>query len=143
MPGQPKEIRLLEYRIEARRIDEHGSVAAGGDAVVALDTTLAGRPDAFNPVELLLASLSACMLKGVERAAPMLRFQFRSASVKLHAVRQDAPPRLTSIDYELTIDTDETDRRLELLHTNIIKYGTISNTLRAAVPIEGTIRRAG
>ena len=134
---------MLEYRIEAKRVDNHGSVAVRGDAVVSLDTTLAGRPDAFNPVELLLASLSACMLKGLERAAPMLKFQFRSASVKLHAVRQDSPPRLISIDYELTIDTDEPDRRLELLHVNIIKYGTISNTLGAAVPIEGAIRRAG
>lgn len=134
---------MLEYRIEARRIDGHGSVAARGNAEVALDTSLAGQPDVFNPVELLLASLSACMLKGVERAAPMLKFQFRSASVSLHAVRQDSPPRLTSIGYELTVDTDEPDRRLDLLHTNIIKYGTISTTLGAAVPIEGTIRRAG
>lgn len=133
---------MLEYRIEANRIGEGGSVATVRQASIELDTTLAGRTDAFNPVELLLASLSACMLKGVERAAPMLKFQFRSASVKLHAVRQDAPPRLISIDYELTIDTDEPDRRLELLHLNVIKYGTISNTLAAAVRIDGTISRA-
>ena len=31
--------------------------------------------------------------------------------------------------------------RIELLHTNIRKYGTISNTLALAVPIDGTIRR--
>lgn len=133
---------MLEYRIEANRIGEGGSVATVRQASIELDTTLAGRTDALNPVELLLASLSACMLKGVERAAPMLKFQFRSASVKLHAVRQDAPPRLISIDYELTIDTDEPDRRLELLHLNVIKYGTISNTLSAAVRIDGTISRA-
>lgn len=133
---------MLEYRIEANRIGEGGSVATVRQASIELDTTLAGRTDALNPVELLLASLSACMLKGVERAAPMLKFQFRSASVKLHAVRQDAPPRVISIDYELTIDTDEPDRRLELLHLNVIKYGTISNTLSAAVRIDGTISRA-
>jgi uncharacterized OsmC-like protein len=133
---------MLEYSIEAQRLGEGGSIATAREATVELDTTLAGRLDALNPVELLLASLSACMLKGVERAAPMLKFQFRSASVKLHAVRQDAPPRLISIDYQLTIDTDEPDRRLELLHLNVIKYGTISNTLGPAVPIEGTILRA-
>lgn len=133
---------MLEYRIESRRVDDSGSVAERGDAVVSLDTSLAGRLDALNPVELLLASLSACMLKGIERAAPMLRFQFRAASVRLHAVRQDSPPRLDSIDYEIIIDTDEPARRLELLHVNIIKYGTISNTLGSAVPIKGSIRRA-
>lgn len=93
------EVGLLEYRIESRRLDDTGSVAERGAAVVSLDTSLAGRPDALNPVELLLAALSACMLKGIERAAPMLKFQFRSASVKLHAVRQDAPPKLVSIEY--------------------------------------------
>lgn len=133
---------MLEYRIESRRVDDTGSVAERGAAVVSLDTSLAGRPDALNPVELLLAALSACMLKGIERAAPMLKFEFRSASVRLHAIRQDTPPRLVSIDYELTIDTDEPDRRLDLLHLNVIRYGTISNTLAAAVRIDGKISRA-
>jgi len=133
---------MLEYTIEASRPNGEGGAAVSHGASVVLDTTLAGRPDAFNPVELLLAALAACMLKGVERSAPMIRFQFRSASVKLHAVRQDAPPTLVSIDYELKVDTDEPERRLELLHSNVIKYGTISNTLAAAVPLTGTIRRA-
>lgn len=134
---------MLEYRIEATRPTAVGGTAVSHGASIELDTTLAGRPDAFNPVELLLSALAACMLKGVERAAPMLRFEFRSASVKLHAVRQDAPPKLVSIDYELSIDTDEPDRRLELLHVNVIKYGTISNTLAASVSLTGTIRRMG
>ena len=133
---------MLEYTIEASRPNGEAGAAVSHGASVVLDTTLAGRPDAFNPVELLLAALAACMLKGVERSAPMIRFEFRSASVKLHAVRQDAPPKLVSIDYELAVDTDEPERRLELLHSNVIKYGTISNTLAAAVPLTGTIRRA-
>ena len=61
--------------------------------------------------------------------------------MNLHAVRQDSPPKLLSIDYVITVDTDESDRRLELLHTNIRKYGTISNTLALAVPLTGTIVR--
>ena len=132
---------MLEYRIEATLDDTHGGRATSHGASVELDTTLAGRPDAFNPVELLLASLAACMLKGIERAAPMLKFVFQSASIRLHAVREDTPPRLVSIHYELTIDTDEPDRRLELMHVNVRKYGTISNTLAAAVPLTGEIRR--
>ncbi len=35
---------------------------------------LCGRPDAFNPAELFLAALAACMIKGIERAIPMLNF---------------------------------------------------------------------
>jgi uncharacterized OsmC-like protein len=133
---------MLEYSVTAQRRDAQGSIASVRDAEVVLDTSLAGRTDALNPAELLLAALAACMIKGVERAAPMLKFKFRGVEVRLHAVRQDAPPKLLSIDYELIVDSDEPDRRLDRLHTNVRKYGTISNTLAAAVPLTGTVRRA-
>lgn len=133
---------MLEYNVSARRIDAHGSEAQTKQARLVLDTDIAGRMDAFNPAELLLASVAACMIKGIERVSPMIHFQFRSVSVKLHGIRQDAPPMMTEITYEIVVDTDEDDRRLELLHTNVRKYGTISNTVARATKLEGTIRRA-
>lgn len=132
---------MLEYRIAARRIDAEGSVANANIAEVRLDTGLAGSPAAFNPAELLLAAIAACMIKGIERVAPILDFRFSGVEVSLHAVRQDAPPRIVSVDYELVIDTDESDQRLELLHKNVRRYGTISNTIAAAARLDGTIRR--
>jgi uncharacterized OsmC-like protein len=60
----------------------------------------------------------------------------------LQAIRQDAPPKLVKIQYEIIVDSDETDARLDLLLRNILKYGTISNTLVAAVPLEGHLIRA-
>jgi len=132
---------MLEYHVSAHRLDSHGSLALAKEASVVADTDLAGRQDAMNPVELLLAALSACLIKGAERVLPMLTFELRSMDVKLHAVRQDSPPKLLSIDYVITVDTDEPAHRIELLHTNIRKYGTISNTLALAVPIDGRIVR--
>lgn len=132
---------MTEYRVTARRIDAHGSLAIAKEAEVTLDTDLAGRRNAMNPVELLLASLAACMLKGIERVKPMLHFQIAGAEVALQAIRQDAPPKLTLIRYEIIVDSAETDQRLDLLHRNILKYGTISNTLSSAVPLEGSLRR--
>lgn len=132
---------MTEYRVVARRIDSQGSLAKAKQAEVVLDTDLAGRQDAMNPVELLLSALAACMLKGLERVTPMLKFRIDGAEVSLEAVRQDAPPKLTLIRYEIVVDSDESDQRLDLLHRNILKYGTISNTLGGAVPLEGTLRR--
>ncbi|MBN9022292.1 MAG: OsmC family protein [Rhizobiales bacterium] len=134
---------MLEYNVTAKRIDAHGSLAHCKEAEIVLDTDVAGRPDAFNPAELFLAALAACMIKGVERAIPMLKFDLRGVEVKLHGVRQDSPPMMISINYELIVDTDEIDRRLELLHTNVRKFGTISNTVAAATKLEGVIRRRG
>ena len=132
---------MLEYHVTARRQDQHGSLAACKGAEIVLDTDVNGRPDAFNPAELFLASIAACMIKGIERATPMLNFDLRGVEVRLHGVRQDAPPMMVSVDYELIIDTDESDQRLELLHKNVRKYGTISNTVAQSSRLEGFIKR--
>ncbi|GLR68630.1 hypothetical protein GCM10010909_33110 [Acidocella aquatica] len=134
---------MLEYSVRARRDDAHGSTAFCKDASLVLDTGLAGRLDAFNPAELFLASVAACMLKGLERVAPLLSFSYSGVEIKLHGIRQDAPPKMLRIDYEIVIDTDEPDRRIALMHENIRKYGTISNTVAGALELIGTIRRAG
>jgi len=134
---------MLEYHVSARRIDSHGAQATTKAAVIPLDTDLAGRADAFNPAEMLLASLAACILKGSERVVPMLAFDLRGIAVSLHGVRQDSPPKMIRIAYEIVVDTAETDARLNLLHKNLQKYGTIYNTLAGAVELSGTIRRKG
>jgi uncharacterized OsmC-like protein len=134
---------MLTYHIVAKRQDGHSSTARCKDAEIILDTDVKGRTDAFNPAELLLAALAACMIKGIERVSPMNRFKFRGVEVRLHGVRQDNPPFMSSITYELIVDTDEDDRRLDLLHTNVRKFGTIFNTVAAATKLEGKIVRAG
>lgn len=132
---------MLEYQVAAERVDEHGSLAHCKDASLVLDTDIAGRRDAFNPAELFLAAIAACMIKGIERVTPILHFDLKGVEVHLTAVRQDAPPRIISVDYELVVETDETDQRLELLHTNVRKYGTISNTVAGATNLTGVVRR--
>jgi uncharacterized OsmC-like protein len=71
----------LTFNVTARRLSERVSVAMCKAATIDLDTDLAGSPNAFNPAELLLAALAACMIKGIERVAPMLKFQLRSVTV--------------------------------------------------------------
>jgi uncharacterized OsmC-like protein len=131
----------MEFRVSAKRLDAHGSVAECKDTSIILDTDIAGRRDAFNPAELLLAALGACMVKGIERVVPILGFKLRGVEVRLHGIRQDVPPRLESIDYEILVETDESDRRLELLHTNVKQYGTVFNTVAPGTQLNGTLRR--
>ncbi len=132
---------MLTYDVSAKRVDSHGSLAQAKQAEIVLDTDMAGRLDAFNPAELFLASIAACMIKGIERVTPMLNFDLRGVTVSLHGERQDSPPKMVSVTYVLTVDTDESDQRLELLHKNVRKFGTISNTVAEAVKLTGEIRR--
>ncbi|MBX9856368.1 MAG: hypothetical protein K2Y26_12660 [Gemmatimonadaceae bacterium] len=83
----------MTFLVKATRRDAHGSEATCKQAAITLDTDLAGRPDAFNPAELLLAALAACMIKGIERVSPMLKFNLRAVNVQIIGVRQDAAAR--------------------------------------------------
>ena len=132
----------MTFDLIARRMDADGSIAECKDATLDLDTALAGRRDALNPAELLLAALSAWMIKGIERVSPILKFQYRGVAVRMHGVRNDVPPRMERIDYEIVVDTDEPDHRLALLHENVKKYGTVFNTVAPGTALEGVLRRA-
>jgi uncharacterized OsmC-like protein len=131
----------LTFVVKAARRDAHGSEASCKSATITLDTDLAGRADAFNPAELLLAALAACMIKGIERVSPMLKFNLRAVNVQITGVRQDVPPRLESITYDIVVDSDESDARLQLLHDNVKKYGTVFNTVSPGTELHGTLRR--
>jgi uncharacterized OsmC-like protein len=131
----------MKFDVISVRLSAHASEARCKQATLTLDTDLVGNPQAFNPAELLLAALSACMIKGIERVTPILRFSLRGVEVRVHGVRQDAPPRLESIQYEIVVDTDEPDRRLDLLHENVRKYGTVFNTVAPGTQLSGVLRR--
>ena len=131
----------MRFHVESVRIDAHGSISRCKAAEIQLDTDLAGNPKAFNPAELLLAALSACIIKGIERITPMLNFSLRSVEVRVDGVRQDVPPKMESIRYEIIVDSDEPDRRLELLYDNVKKYGTVFNTVAPGTQLSGVLRR--
>lgn len=89
------------------------------------------------PAELLCASLAACLLKNIERFSELLPFDYEAAVVDVEAERQDSPPRMIRMRYRVDIVTDEPRRRVELVHRNIRKFGTITNTLAAACELTG------
>lgn len=132
---------MLTFQVQADRIDQTGSQLVAKSTTLTLDTSIAGRPDALNPVELLLASQAACFIKGIERLAPNLNFEYSSVKVMLEADRPEDQARLAEVRYQLIIGTDESDHRLELLHKNLQKQGTIYNTLSAGTNLIGTVTR--
>lgn len=136
--SQPQKMR---FHVETKRLSAHLSQASCKQARIDLDTDLAGNPDAFNPAELLLAALTACMVKGIERVAPILKFEYRGVAVTVDGVRQDVPPKMESIRYTIVIDTDESDQRLSLLHDNVKKYGTVFNTVSPGTDLQGVLER--
>lgn len=91
------------------------------------------------PADLLTAAFAACILKNVERMSELLPFAYEEATVEVTAERQDAPPKITRVTYDLTVVTDESDQRVDLLQRNIERHGTIFNTIAAVCDVTGTV----
>ena len=91
------------------------------------------------PADLLTAAFAACVLKNVERFSHTLPFSYQRASIQVDAERQDAPPRIIAVRYVLRVVTDEPQQRIELLHRNIRRHGTIFNTLASVCDVTGDI----
>ncbi len=120
--------------------------AHGGTATVAARaTTIAFGGSATTgellpgPADLLAAALAACILENVERFSVILPFRYQRARIQVEIERKEPPPRIVRARYALRILTDEPEHRLELPHRNILRFGTITNTLAAACELEGTI----
>lgn len=132
----------MSFNVSASRQDEHGTLIKCKEASLVADTDLNGRTDAFNPAELLMGALAACIIKGIERVTPILNFELQGIEVDISGVRQDVPPKMESIQYTIKVTSQESEQRLALLHENVRKYGTVFNTLMPGTQLNGKLVRA-
>jgi len=128
---------MLEYKISAT-VEQGGlAKATANQSQISFDAT-SGRDEVLpNPAELLLASFSACVLKNVQRYSEILHIPYRKAQITVYGVRNDHPPFMKEIHYTLEIDTDADERKIANWHKNILKFGTITNTLMRACEVKG------
>jgi len=131
---------MLKYKITAKSQKGGKATSLANQSAIDFDAT-AGRDEVLpNPAELLLTALSACILKNVERYSEILHYPYKSAKITVSGDRSDNPPAMQKINYILEIDTDIDERKLNNWHKNIIKFGTISNTLARACELSGEIK---
>jgi len=127
------------YTVTAHTNGDGTSTAVTNGEAIRFDSSPTQGDQFPGPADLLTTAFAACMLKNVERMGELLPFEWISASVEVHAERQDSPPRMTAITYRLEVVTDEPEHRVDLLHRNISRYGTIYNTLASACDVSGEV----
>ena len=129
-----------EYRVTATAQPDGAATATAGGTSLAMDTRWGvegmGEP---GPADLLAAAFAACLLKNLARCHELLGFRYVEAHVEVVARRQDSPPRFVAVTYSVRVATDETDRRVELAHQNLRKFGTVFNTLAAVCDVRGSM----
>lgn len=129
------------------RYRAHGKTQPGGEAhintqeaTIAFDGSRTMGTEVPGPAHLMASALAACILKNVERYSHILPFEYSSATVEVELEREESPPLIIRATYALEINTDEPSPRCKLFHKNILKYGTISNTLALACELSGSMR---
>lgn len=139
-PGPAAQGRgLMLYEVEARIVAPGRSEVTAKTSRIAFDSSPVQSPVLPGPAELLAAAFAACLLKNVERFSEILPFRQAGARVRVVLERQDAPPRFVRLHYELHVVTDEDQRRVELLHHNLRRHGTVFNTLAATCEVSGEL----
>ena len=112
------------------------------DRNIPVDTTWDQEPNGEpGPAELFASSFAACLLKNLARSRALIGFRYDEVEVEVVASRSDKPPVFDELAYRMRVRTDESDRRIELAHRNIKKYGTVYNTLSAVCDVHGTVER--
>jgi uncharacterized OsmC-like protein len=132
---------MTSFTVTAHRVDDHISQVKNPNTVVALGTDMEGNEDALNPMELLASALAACMIKGTNRLMPLLPVDIQSMEISITATRQDSPPKVASMEYQIVVESSSDDDRLALLHENLTKFGTVTNTIAAGCELRGTLVR--
>lgn len=95
--------------------------------------------DLASPADLLTSAFAACCLKNVERFSEFMKYNYSHAEIEVTSYRQDHPPMINRIDFELTVYNDGSKINSDLLLRNLQKFGTIYNTLHAVCEIHGEI----
>ncbi len=132
---------MLEYKISA--VSQKGGKAESlaNKSIIEFDASNGRDTVLPNPAELLLSALAACILKNLERYSEILKYPYKTAKIKVKGERNDNPPSMKRIDYTLEVETDIDERKINNWHKNIIRFGTISNTLATACELEGVMTR--
>lgn len=128
------------YVVRARTRPDGTSTMTAAASSLDLDATWGEDPTgAPGPADLLAGAFAACLLKNLARCRDLLAFDYDEATVEVTARRQDAPPRFVEIAYRVELGTPESARRVELVHQNLRRFGTVYNTLAAVCDVHGTV----
>lgn len=130
----------LTYSVRAWARVNGTASARIGRSDINLDTSWGHAPTGDpGPAELLACAFAACLLKNLARTRDLLGFEYDDAVADVIARRQDSPPRFTEVTYSVMVTTRELPRRVELVHQNLRKFGTVYNTLAAVCDVHGDV----
>ena len=132
---------MTEHTVFASESAAAAEQGRGREVVVAMNGGPGGHGAPPDPTELLLSAIAAGLLAGTSHAARELGFRFRDAAVRVRGVYTGGAAPSLAVDYDLTIDSDETDGRLVQLHERIRRSESVLRLGEACAHLTGRVRR--
>ena len=130
---------MQTYQVQVQRLNDQHVQAITRDFTLTLGAKRGDAEAGMNPVQTLLSSMGACLLTALATVADLSRVSIDDIGIVLVGVRQDQPPRLTSVSYRLWGQTPVPEERLRRLVHMAERNSTVYQTLAAAVPVSGTV----
>lgn len=131
----------MKYFSKAESSSKNNASIKIKDSKIVFGTTPESAESLPNPAELFLGSISACILKNVERFSVLMNFEYSHAEIMVEATRLEKPPRMDEINYELKVYSQDSNLNIELLQKNIEKHGTIFNTVKLSCSVIGEVKK--
>lgn len=129
----------MTYKVESVFIEKGLSSFTLGMESIRVDVSKNRDESMPGPGELLLTAFSSCILKNVERFSEILKFDYEKVNIQVEAQRRDSPPKFIDISYKIFLKTKENEHRIDILHKNLKKFGTVYNSLSEETNISGEI----
>ncbi len=138
VPGQSS---TREYRVEAHRTASLTTGKPGSDGhwwmTVPAGSRLTGTLAEPDAVELLLMAVTAALLSGTEEAAALLHLALAAVEVHVYAVLRSHGACPLTVDYDLTLESNEPDTRLAQLHEELRQTSTVLKLVSAGTLLHG------
>jgi len=117
----------LDYQVNLIcQVDAHSIVTSRGHTPTLYVNKGDGKAD-FNAAETLMAAFGPCILTNVNAISQKMQLEIDDVQIDIYATRQDVPPLIIEMSYELIIASTEPHEKLEELHELCIKWGTVTN----------------
>ena len=133
---------LQHYQVHlARQPDGIRTAATVRDFSMLLGAHRGDAVAGFNAVETLLSAVGSCVTSSLTMVAELSRVRLCEVVVDVSGVRQDKPPTLTEIRFEMRVQTDVDEEKLHRLLSLAERNSTVISTLRLAIPVSGQISK--
>ena len=127
------------------KMARHGHASLVTETGGTLDVVTGVSDPGFNPLDLLYASLAACLVLSVKGAVNRLQLGERFVDVSAHVNGEkahDGPSRVETIQAKLTINGDFSDLERQEIAKLAKELCTVSNTLALTPAIHVSVESA-